>query len=64
VFELGELCFVDRLLARAVVGARIHHPLVEPQAVELVADVVVMPDGAAVLAAPVAAPRLHRPLRD
>src|SRR5262249_34728939 len=38
--ELVELCGLERLIRRLVDGARVVHPLVEPEAEELVRDVV------------------------
>jgi hypothetical protein len=42
VIELRNLCFVQRRRRRVVVGAGIHHAFVQPQPVEVVAEVVVV----------------------
>src|SRR5215471_4939685 len=60
VVELLGLCRVERIAIALEVGAGVHHPLVEPHAIERVGDIVVVLDVlgvAALLVHPLAYPR-------
>ena len=42
--ELGLLRRIERISRRAEIGARVNHSLIEPQLIEVVADIVVVMD--------------------